>query len=95
MITEQIKKNLLEKLSATHVQVVDESQAHVGHMGVQMGGGHFHVTIVSDQFSEKNTLARQRLVYSVLQEEMKQAVHALRMETYTPEEWRRQKSEGR
>mgnify|MGYP001572241536 CR=1 FL=1 len=89
MITEQIKKRLVEKLSATHVQVVDESQAHVGHMGAQMGGGHYFVTVVSEQFSEKNTINRQRLVYQALQEEMKQAVHALRMETYTSEEWKK------
>lgn len=78
----------MTQLAPQHVEVADDSAAHAGHLGAMMGGGHYTVTVVSDRFEGKNTLARHRLVYAALEEEMKQAIHALRIEAYTSEEWK-------
>lgn len=48
---------------------------------------HYKAVIVSPSFSGKNSLKRHRLVYGALAEEMKGPIHALTLETYTPEEW--------
>ncbi len=38
---------------------------------VSGGGGHFEIRVVSDVFADKNTLARQRLVYAAIAHLMK------------------------
>ena len=57
-----------------------------GVIAVQGDGRHFEAVIVSEQFSGKNTLARHRLVYSVLGDKMDETIHALSMQTLTPDE---------
>ena len=92
------KQNLEGKLkkafNPSWMKVVDESSLHAGHAGVQeRGGSHFSVVIVSDIFKNKNKVARQRMVFKVLDAEMKnenrEGLHALRMETWTTDEWQK------
>ena len=82
-----IETRLRETLEATHVEVIDESHLHAGHAGAASGGGHFRALIVSPRFEGENSLARQRLVYAALAEEMRGEIHALSMRTLTPGEW--------
>jgi stress-induced morphogen len=49
---------------------------------------HWKAVIVSAAFDGKNLLTRQRLVLGALAEEMKGPIHALSMDTWTPEEVR-------
>ncbi len=81
---ERIKHTLRQALSATEVQVEDESALHAGHAGAASGGGHYRVTVVSPLFAGKNPVQRHRLVYAALAEEMQQAIHALALITLTP-----------
>jgi acid stress-induced BolA-like protein IbaG/YrbA len=62
------------------------------HLVVEGDGQHFYATIVSAEFDNQRTLARQRAVYAVLGDRMVAEIHALSMKTYTPEEWVKQKS---
>lgn len=57
------------------------------HIVVEGDGQHFYATIVSKQFENQRTLARQRAVYAVLGTRMVAEIHALSMKTYTPDEW--------
>ena len=83
----RIEARLRAELAASHVDVADESHLHAGHAGAASGGGHFRATIVSDRFAGLSRVARQRLVYGVLAEELKREIHALSLRTFTPEEW--------
>jgi len=49
---------------------------------------HWKAVIVSDGFAGKALIARQRLVLAALAEELKGPIHALTMETLTPDEAR-------
>ena len=49
-------------------------------------GHHFEALIVSRAFSGLSRVARHRLVYAALGERMREEVHALSMNTQTPEE---------
>ena len=49
---------------------------------------HWKATIVSAAFAGQSPLARQRLVMAALAEELKGPIHALTMETWTPDEAR-------
>ena len=83
---ERIESTLRQALSATEVQVIDESALHAGHAGAASGGGHYRVTVVSPLFSGKNSVQRHRLVYAALADDMQQAIHALALTTLAPHE---------
>lgn len=53
---------------------------------------HFKVTLVSHEFDGKMKVARHRMVYKVLNEELDGSVHALALHTYTNEEWAKRES---
>ena len=82
-----IEKKLAAALAPQRLSVVDESHRHVGHAGARpQGETHFRVEIVSPAFAGLSRVARQRLVYDVLAAELKGPVHALALQTRTPEE---------
>ncbi|NJO79313.1 MAG: BolA family transcriptional regulator [Cyanobacteria bacterium RM1_2_2] len=52
------------------------------------GGDHYQIVVVSNLFEDKRSVQRHQLVYRALQQEMaSEAIHALTMKTYTPNEW--------
>jgi stress-induced morphogen len=52
------------------------------------GGDHYQVTVVSSQFAGKGLVQQHQLVYGALQQAMStEAIHALALKTYTPENW--------
>jgi len=48
---------------------------------------HYEARVVSAAFEGKNPLQQHRLVYEALKEEMKGAIHALALKTYSPALW--------
>ena len=74
---ENVKAYIEQGLACEHVQVVGDGQ-------------HFEALIVSAEFSGKNRVQRHQRVYQALGERMREEVHALSMQTLTPEEWRAQ-----
>ncbi len=48
---------------------------------------HYQARLVSSAFEGKSPVQQHQLVYSALQEEMKGAIHALALQTYTPTAW--------
>jgi len=83
-----IRSALEELLEAEHVEIVDDSALHAGHLGAQAGGGHYRVLVVSPRFEGLSRVAAQRLVYQALGALMKTDIHALEMRTLTPAQWR-------
>ncbi len=76
----------LAALQPSLLQIRDDSALHAGHEGAKSGGGHYALTIVSPQFSGKNTVARHRLVYAALGTMMQKQIHALAIRAYAPGE---------
>lgn len=82
-----IEKKLREGLAPSRLDIIDESHRHAGHAGADpRGETHFRIEIVAGAFSGKSRVARQRLVYEILADELKDHVHALALTTLTPEE---------
>jgi len=82
-----IEKKLTVALAPSRLSVVDDSQRHAGHDGARPEGEtHLNVEIVTARFAGLGRLQRQRLVYEILAEELKGPVHALALQTRTPEE---------
>jgi BolA family transcriptional regulator, general stress-responsive regulator len=76
----------LAALKPSRLQLKDDSALHAGHEGAKGGGGHYSLTIVSPQFSGKNTVARHRLIYAALGPMMQKQIHALAIRAYAPGE---------
>ena len=77
-----IERRLRSVLTIDSIEVVDESHLHIGHPGAASGGGHFHVTIVAQNFEGLPTLARHRLIYDALGDAMQTEIHALSIKAF-------------
>lgn len=56
---------------------------------VKGDGRHFTAIVVSAEFTGKNRLDRQRLVFATLNQAMaSDRLHAITLKTYAPDEWR-------
>jgi BolA protein len=86
-VADSIRAKLSEGLRPVRLDIVDESHRHAGHAGARPEGeSHFQVAIVSAEFAGKNRVARQRLVYGLLVDELRTDIHALSLITLTPDE---------
>jgi len=50
-------------------------------------GHHFEAVIVSPEFRGRSRVQQHQLVYRALGDRMREEIHALSMQTYTPEDW--------
>lgn len=82
---EILRDKLTRALAPAELDITDDSEKHRGHKGAG-GGGHYSVRIVSAAFEGKTLVARHRLVYAAVADEMRGAVHALALDTLTPAE---------
>jgi len=86
-VAETIRTKLTEALAPSELQVVDDSARHAGHAGAQPGGEtHFNVVVVASAFAGRSRLERQRLVHTLLADELAGPVHALSLRLMTPDE---------
>lgn len=88
---ERIRSKIEAAFAPEALEVIDESHRHAGHLQHDGGAGqdgetHFHVSVVSSVFIGKSRVARQRLVYDLLADELAERVHALSLTTRSPEE---------
>ncbi len=76
----EIKDLLLKKLALQEVHVTGD-------------GSHFQVTVVGDLFSGMSRVKRQQTVYAPLMDYFSDnRIHALSINTLTPQEWQRQRT---
>jgi acid stress-induced BolA-like protein IbaG/YrbA len=75
MVTpESIKESIEAGLACEHVEVAGD-------------GHHWEAVIVSASFAGLSRIRQHQLVYAALGERMREEVHALSMQTLTPEQW--------
>lgn len=72
---DQVRQYIAEHLPCEHVEVRGD-------------GHHFEAIIVSRVFEGKRRVARHQQVYAALGDRMRAEIHALSMQTFTPEEYR-------
>jgi stress-induced morphogen len=79
MSPEQIQSLIRQALPDSEVEVQDLT-------GTQ---DHFQALVISPAFLGKSMVEQHQMVYRALGENMKQAIHALSLQTYTPEQWKK------
>ncbi len=86
-IFEAIRDKLTNAFQPTRLEIEDDSSRHAGHAGARPGGeSHFNVTIESAAFAGTPRVARQRMVYRALVDELAGPVHALSVKALAPGE---------
>lgn len=84
-VSDTIARKLRDHLAPSLLEVVDDSARHAGHAGSRDGGEtHFNVKVVSEAFAGLNRVQRQRLVLTLLAEELAGPVHALSLDLQAP-----------
>ena len=74
MVTpESVKTGIEAGLACERVEVIGDGQ-------------HFQALVVSEAFAGKSRVQRHQLVYRALGERMREEIHALSMQTLTPQE---------
>ena len=83
----RIEAKLRAALAPLRLTVTDDSARHAGHVGARPGGEtHFAVEIVSQSFAGQSRVARHRMVYQLLGDEIAGGVHALAVTALAPDE---------
>jgi acid stress-induced BolA-like protein IbaG/YrbA len=78
---EDVKRYIADNLACEFVEVIGDGQ-------------HFEAVIVSEAFRGKSRVQRHQLVYQALGDRMREEIHALSMQTSTPEEWSARQGSG-
>lgn len=81
----RLQKRLAEALSPTQLRIDDDSAKHIGHEGAKHGG-HYRVYIVAEAFTGRPLIARHRMVYQAVAENLEREVHALSIVAKSPDE---------
>ncbi|KAL6450912.1 BOL1 BolA-like protein 1 [Candida maltosa Xu316] len=86
-----IISKVTNEFKPSYFKIVNDSHKHAHHAGIRGATNttesHFRLEIISDTFSGKTLPTRHRLVYSLLDDELKNhGVHALQMKTKTEQE---------
>lgn len=82
-----IAERLTAALAPTHLQVVNDSHHHAGHMGDDgTGESHFTVIVESPAFAGQSRVARQRAVNAALADLLATRIHALAIKARAPGE---------
>jgi BolA protein len=74
-----IKNRIQQSISPTYLEVIDESDKHIGHAGHQGGGRHFAVIIAADCLAAVSRVEAHRKIYALFNDMMPDQIHALRI----------------
>ncbi|PPC80946.1 MAG: BolA family transcriptional regulator [Methylotenera sp.] len=72
---QQLEAYITQNLACDYIKVLGDD------------GTHFEAVIVSPEFTGKTMVKQHQLVYAALGDRMRAEIHALSMQTYTPEAW--------
>lgn len=86
-VAETMRRKLVAAFAPEEIAIEDQSTRHAGHAGARPEGEtHFRLRIVASAFAGMNRLERQRRIYDVLHDELREHVHALSVAAYAPGE---------
>ena len=74
-----IEKKILSQDCITKVKIEDKSFLHKNHSGYQKGKFHLKVTISSVELKKLGRIERNKKVYKILDEELKNYIHSLQI----------------
>ena len=76
-------------MTSAEIKALIESGIPGAEAIVDGDGSHFVARVVSDNFVDSPMIKQHKMVYAALGDNMKSAIHALSIQTYTPEQWKK------
>jgi len=77
-----IEQRLTDAFKPSVLEIIDDSDAHIGHSGAINGGGHFILKIRSQKFNQLSRLETHRLIYAELNDLIPHQIHAISINTH-------------
>lgn len=74
-----IQTRLEEALEPTYLEVIDESDQHIGHAGHQGGGRHFAIIISAETLDGLSRIESHRKIYALFADLIPDKIHALKI----------------
>lgn len=74
-----IRNRLEQAFLPSYLDVIDESDQHIGHAGHQGGGRHFAVVIAADCFKNVSRVNAHRQIYALFHDMIPEVIHALKI----------------
>ena len=74
-----IQSRLQQAFSPTYLEVIDESDKHIGHAGHQGGGRHFAIMISAKRLDHVSRIDAHRQIYALFTDMMPDTIHALKI----------------
>lgn len=75
---------LQEAFTPTYLNVIDESDQHIGHAGYQGGGRHFAIEIAAEDLTNLSRVVAHRKIYELFSDLMHDSIHALKIKVIKP-----------
>ncbi|MGH1399049.1 MAG: BolA family protein [Alphaproteobacteria bacterium] len=89
-IEDEIKRIIETELAPAHLEVINESGKHIGHAGDDGSGQtHFKLVVVHERFEGQSRVERQKTINKMLVSLFDKGLHALSMQLYTPQEYKK------
>ena len=77
---DHIKKKIIDELKPTNVFVVDNSHLHKKHQFYDKKKFHLKIVIECSRLKSMKTVESNRVIFSILKDELKDKIHALQIE---------------
>ena len=74
-----VKKKIIENANVDNVTVEDKTFLHKTHKSFQKNKFHIKITIKSNDLSNKNSVESTKLIYKILDEEIKKYIHSIQI----------------
>ncbi len=88
----RIADMIQSRIACRELWVENESHGHGINRGVAHPETHFKILVVSDEFSGKSRIDRQRIINDLLKSEFESGLHALTQRLLTFQEWEKQQA---
>ena len=80
-VTTELREKLQTAFSPQELEVIDESEKHIGHAGYREGGeSHFHLRMRAPAMAGLSRIARHRAVHQAIGADLIGRIHALSMD---------------
>ena len=74
-----IKKKIETKIIIENMKIEDKSFLHKNHPGNQKDKFHLKIEIQSNELMKINKIDRNKIIYKILEEELKQFIHSIQI----------------
>ena len=77
-----VKKKLQNEIIIENINIEDKSFLHKGHPGNEENKFHIKISIKSEELKKKSKIESNRIIYNILNFELKKYIHSLQIIIY-------------